>query len=88
MAYWAYSETTIRQVWAAVTRTPWAGYAELMGATGLSKSAVHAALQCLRDAGYVEFADDTRCARVVRVPFHAAPDDVPALPRRTARGGL
>lgn len=74
----------IRQVWAAVSKTPCAPVRELGQRLGFHYSGVAVALRVLRDAGYVAFESGNAGARArqVLIPFafipaEPSPDDGP-----------
>lgn len=60
---------TLRHVWAALTANPQAPIRELVAETHTCRASVAAAIEILRQAGYVEFAPRTNRARRVVVPF-------------------
>ena len=51
--------TSIRRVWACVSRNPHASKREMAAALGLSFGAVGGALRFLKDAGYIQFPKGT-----------------------------
>lgn len=63
------SSQVLRDVWAAVTRDQRLPIRALARTTGHAPSTTHAALVALRDAGYIDFADNTERTRTVLVPF-------------------
>jgi hypothetical protein len=63
------SPQAVRAVWAAITATPQAPVRELATRLGYSTATINLALQTLRKADYVAFADRTSGARTVLLPF-------------------
>lgn len=63
------SSQVLRDVWAAVTIHRRMPIRALARSSGHAPSTTHAALVALRDAGYIDFADNTEHTRTIIVPF-------------------
>lgn len=63
------SDTLIRRVWAAVTRTPQASVRELAGELEMGFGTVATALRFLRDCGYIRHQHRACRARTIVIPF-------------------
>lgn len=59
----------VRRVWAAVSESPHLSRRDLMARLDMSYGAVQAALDALRDAGYITFPPSRSRAIRVLVPF-------------------